>query len=344
MIFLMALMASWQLALAQDLGEVKPYEVKQIGGEGVSRVEVLTAGGSISVTGVTDPAAMRVEVYISSSQNRKLSHGEIADYLKEYYRYELSVGSGKLTAHVKRKSNVNPGKHGLSVSFRIYAPVNLSTDLTTSGGSIWLTNLSGDLSFVTSGGSLHLDRLGGKVSGTTSGGSIHLQDSKVDKLGLATSGGSIEAKDSEGELELYTSGGSVKLDRLRGRVKAATSGGSVNGSEISGALHASTSGGSVRLDKLSCSLEAATSGGNIDIAIRELTGLVRIGNSGGRVSLSLPKGAGADLDIQGETIHTEGLAGFSGSTEKGTMTGKINGGGQPVSIHAKSCRVSLSFE
>jgi hypothetical protein len=48
----------------------------------------------------------------------------------------------------------------LSISFKVFVPKNTSTDLSTSGGSISLTNLTGEQKFSTSGGSLNIDNVG----------------------------------------------------------------------------------------------------------------------------------------------------------------------------------------
>ena len=319
-----------------------PYMTKSLSGESVKSTEVETSGGSISVTGVNSAAETKVEVYVWSNRGRDdLSKDEIEKRLQQY-DLSILVNNNKLTAIAKPKHRDMNWEKGLSISFKVFVLKNMSTDLSTSGGSISLTNLTGDLKFRTSGGSLHVDNLGGKVNGRTSGGSIHVENSR-DDIDLETSGGSIDARNCNGNLELNTSGGSLSLKDLKGNIRAATSGGSVNGRNISGELITETSGGGIHLSELACSLEASTSAGSIDIEIKELGKYVKVSNSGGSIDLQLPKGKGVDLDISGDKIKTDPLANFDGKVEDDSLRGKLNGGGVPVRIRSSSGRINLEF-
>lgn len=321
----------------------EPYMTKSLSGESVKNTEVQTSGGSISVTGVNASGETKVEVYISGNNGKnEISKEEIRKRL-EQYDLNVSVSNNKLTAIAKPKERNMDWKKGLSISFKIYVLKNTSTDLTTSGGSISLTNLNGSQNFTTSGGSLNIDNVGGKIDGRTSGGSITLQNSR-DDIDLTTSGGSIKANNCDGKLRLTTSGGSLNLEGLKGDIKAATSGGSVNGKNISGELVTHTSGGSIHLYELACSVEASTSGGGIDVEIKELGKYVKLSNSGGGIDLLLPKGKGVDLDLSGNRIKTDQLGNFDGKIEDDSLQGKLNGGGVSVKVRSASGRISLAFK
>lgn len=339
-IFLLLFIITASLAVTAQ--EKTPYMTKSLSGESVKSTEVQTSGGSISVTGVNSAAETKVEVYISSNNGRdNISKEEIEKRLQEY-DLNVTVSNNKLTAVAKPKHRDFDWKKGLSISFRIYVLKNISTDLTTSGGSISLTNVTGDQQFTTSGGSLHVNNVGGKIDGRTSGGSIKLENSR-DDIELTTSGGSIDASNSEGKIRLTTSGGSLSLKDLKGDIKATTSGGSVNGRNVSGELITHTSGGGIHLSDMSCSLEASNSGGGIDIEMKELGKYVKISNSGGGIDLKLPKNKGVDLDLSGGRIKTDQLGNFDGKIEDDSVQGKLNGGGVPVRVRSSSGRISLTF-
>ncbi|HEU4632420.1 MAG TPA: hypothetical protein VFS22_00455 [Flavisolibacter sp.] len=327
---------------AQDKHEKEPFLTKSLSSEAVKNVEVQTSGGSISVAGISSNA--RIEVYISSNNsNDNLSKEEIQKRLDEKYDLTIAVSNNKLSAIARTKEKIRDWKKALNISFKIYVPQNVSTELTTSGGSIHLTNLSGNQDFTTSGGSLHIDGLSGKVTGRTSGGSIHLENSK-DEIELTTSGGSIHAKNNSGILNLSTSGGSLELKDLKGTIKATTRGGSVMGKDIQGDLTATTSGGNVELSGLSCSLETATSGGNIKVSFKELGKYAKISNSAGNITLELPKGKGFDLKLEASRIKTDAFENFSGKMEDDEVTGKLNGGGVPVTVRAGSGSIRLALK
>jgi hypothetical protein len=338
--FLPVLAVACSIVSAQD--NKTPYLTKSLATDAIKMVEVKTSGGSISVSGV-NPSEARVEVYVTPSNNKTLTKAEIEQRIKEKYELVVSVENNKLTARAKSKINISDWSNALSFSFKVFVPSSVSTDLGTSGGSINLNNLSGNLDFSTCGGSLNVEIVSGKVDGKTSGGSIHVANSKND-IELTTSGGSIDAINCDGNLRLSTSGGSLNLHDLKGTIKATTSGGSVKGSDISGELVTSTSGGSIHLSGLSCSLETSTSGGNIDVAITQPVNYIKIGNSSGNIHLELPKSKGFDLDFHADKINTGTLENFSGKSGDEELVGKINGGGIPVTVKAGSGKINIDFK
>jgi Toastrack DUF4097 len=342
--FLFLLLAIFQLSVrAQFKSDKEPLITKSLSNESVKNVEVQTSGGSISVSGVAASEA-RIEVYVSPNNNKNdLSKEEIQQRLNEKYDLNISVANNKLTATAKSKERITDWRKSVNISFKVFVPKNVSTDLTTSGGSISLINVSGNQDFSTRGGSLNVDNVSGRVNGRTSGGSINLENSK-DDIDLTTSGGSIEAKNCDGKLRLTTSGGSLDLKDLKGDIKATTSGGSVHGQNVEGELIAHTSGGSIHLDELSCSLETSTSGGNIDVSIKQLGKYIKISNSSGNIDLELPKGKGMDLDLSGERIKTDHLDNFNGKIDDNEVNGKLNGGGVPVRVEAGGGRIYLALK
>jgi len=321
----------------------EPFITKSFTNESFSETKVRTSGGSIHVNGGA-AGDTRVEVYIYSNNGKHdLSKEEIQQRLDEMYDLEIGVKNNQLVATAKPKGKIRDWKKALSISFKVFVPQKTATDLSTSGGSIHLSGVSGKQNFSTSGGSLHVDNVSGTVRGRTSGGSIYVQDSKED-IDLATSGGSIEAKDCEGKIFLSTSGGSLLLKDLKGTVKAATSGGSIDGKDISGELAAHTSGGSIHFDDLACSLETSTSGGNIHVSIRELGKYVRISNSSGNVDLDLPKGKGLDLELEANRVRTDRLENFTGKMKDDEVSGTVNGGGVLVRVKAGSGQIHLGLK
>lgn len=319
----------------------EPFMIKSLTGDAIKSVEARTSGGSISVAGVASEA--RIEVYIHPGNgNDNATKEEIQRRLDQYYDLNVSAAGGKLAAIAKNKSNDMDWKKQLSISFKIYVPKDVTTDLKTSGGSISLKDVTGKQDFATSGGSLNVENVSGKIDGRTSGGSIRVKNAS-DEIELTTSGGSINAESCKGKMRLTTSGGSLKLEDLDGDIKATTSGGSVDGENIKGELITHTSGGSIHLDDLACSVEASTSGGNMDVKIKQLGKYVKLSNSAGSIQLELPKGKGVDLKLSGQRVKTGKLENFNGNIEDERVEGKLNGGGVPVTVRAGSGRVVLEL-
>ncbi len=340
-LLLVTSLSSAAIAQAQDEA---PYLTKSLTSASIQKVQAETSGGNISVAGVTDAEA-KIEVYVYPNNGRKntLSKEEIQKRLEEDYEFSITTADNKLTAIAKPKNKKWDWKRALSVSFRIYVPRNVTTNLTTSGGNIHIAHLNGTQDFRTSGGNLHVEDLAGKIKGVTSGGNIHLSDSK-DDITLITSGGNIHAKNSNGKMELTTSGGNVTLENLTGNVDATTSGGNVRANTIGGELSAVTSGGNVSMEDLSCSVSASTSGGHMSISIKELGSYVKLANSGGNVSLTIPGNKGIDLKLSGDKVKVDKMNNFSGTIEEDHIEGTLNGGGIPVTVKGHSGRVTLTIK
>jgi len=195
------------------------------------------------------------------------------------------------------------------VEYRVSLPRELSVDLTTSGGSIAVGDLMGEVAARTSGGGLSFGRIGGTVTGNTSGGSISLAGSRG-KAVLRTSGGGISVEDAAGAVEASTSGGSIQVNRASGRVSAHTSGGSVTIRETTGAVDASTSGGSVSA-----------------FLSTQPNELCRLSTSGGSINVELARNLRFDVDAStsGGSVSSDFAVPTSG--DRHNLRAAINGGG-----------------
>jgi hypothetical protein len=338
--FLFATVVSFSL-LAQEWDR-EPYQVQNFSGS-FSNLEVKTSGGSITVKGGQSGNA-KVEVYIrSGNYDTKLSRSEIERKLTEDYELKIIQDGSTLRVIAKRKKNNNDWKNSISISFAVYVPENIASDLSTSGGNISISALTGKQVFTTSGGNLVCKQLKGDIKGTTSGGNISIEDSN-DDIYLTTSGGNISAENCSGNITITTSGGNLNLEDLAGNIKATTSGGNVNGERIKGDLRTATSGGNVDLEELSASVDASTSGGSVTVEIKELGKYVKLSNSSGRIDLTLPSNKGLTLDLRGSKINTTLKGNFDGKVEDSRIKGNLNGGGIPVTVDAGSGRVSINWK
>lgn len=337
---LLLLIGSAFAASAQSNNQ-EPFLTKAFANAAIKNVNVKTSGGSIMITG-GNAADAHVEVYVNANNNNgeTLSKEELNQRMKDY-ELNVSLNGSELEVMAKAKSNFN-WKKSLSISFKIYVPKTVSSNLTTSGGSISLANLTGEQNFTTSGGALTVDQLSGVVKGHTSGGAIKVTNSQ-NNIDLRTSGGSITAENCRGTINLSTSGGALYLAKLNGTINAKTSGGSIKGDQIAGELITGTSGGSINLTDLSCSLETSSSAGSIHVSMTVLGKYIKINNSVGHVDLQLPAGKGLDLNLRGNRVTANTAGSFIGEKTKNSMVGKINGGGIPVSVKTSIGGINLTM-
>ena len=322
--------------------EEKPYVTKSFNNSSLNALSVETSGGAIAVTG-GQSNGFKVDMFVVQNNwkdKKELGKAEIEERLDDY---DILIGTegNKVVARAKRKEGIKwDNNKNVSIGFKIYTPRAISTYLKTSGGSIRIASLTGEQNFTTSGGSMKVEDLDGTVRGRTSGGSIEVTNCRKD-IELVTSGGSIKASDLKGRIDLKTSGGSITLNSLDGEIEAVTSGGSIKGDGIAGSLNTGTSGGSVRLANVSGSLKASTSAGSVEVSMTKLGKYLDLRSSAGSIRVTMPLENGLDLNLKGNKVSIP-LKNFDGNVEKDRVSGKINGGGIPVTLSASSGSVYVN--
>jgi hypothetical protein len=329
-------------AVAQDREDKIPYMTKSLSNDAINSVVVSTSAGGIMVSGKSGESP-RIEVYIKGNNNRELTKEEIQKRLAEDFEMNIAVNGHELSATVKTRHQIEWNREGMSISFKIYVPEQVATDLTTSGGGIRLDNLKGEERFTTSGGGLQIDKLSGKIYGRTSGGGIQVSNSSED-INLETSGGGIIAKNCTGNIRLNTSGGGLHLENLKGTINAHTSGGGVEGSNIEGELITSTSGGGIDLKEMSCSLDANTSAGSLYAQMKQVGKYLKLDANSGNIELELPAKQGLTLNLRGDRVNQHQFNGFNGEWDKDHVRGTVNGGGPSVDANASSGNINVRFE
>ena len=180
-----------------------------------------------------------------------------------------------------------------------------------------------------------------KIMANTSGG--HINANNLNNIqNLQTSGGHITLTSIKGETVAKTDGGHITCDRISGNTLLSTGGGHIKVNNPSGSLTAKTGGGHIEIQNASGNVTAKTSGGNISTSVQEVNGPLKFFTSAGNVTLNLPKTIQADLDITGSSVNLSDTFDFSGNKNKGSISGRLNGGGQPVVVSCGYGNVSIS--
>ncbi|MFI5159857.1 MAG: hypothetical protein ACHQHN_01200 [Sphingobacteriales bacterium] len=339
--YFVLLIVACQSAIGFGQDNQTPYLTKPLANDAIRNVKVVTSAGGISVSGESGQQP-RIEVYIRGNNNKELSADEIKKRLDENFDMSIEVNNHELQAIVKNKhDHIDWNKDGLSISFKIYVPQQVATDLRTSGGGIHLDNLKGDENIMTSGGGLEIDAVKGVLRGITSGGGINVKNSG-DDINLTTSGGGVIAENCNGNIRLRTSGGGLLLKDLKGNINATTSGGGVVGENIEGDLFTGTSGGGIDLKNMNCSLDAHTSGGSLTAQMKKVGKYLKLAANAGNIDLELPAKQGLDLNLNAEKIEQHQFEGFQGDFDERHVHGTVNGGGETVVANA-SGSISVHF-
>lgn len=283
-----------------------------------------SSGGGITVL---THSQKNVEVQAFIRRNGRVlspSDPAVDDVLK---RYDLTIEKDgtTITASASRKQQFNSWGN-MGISFTIIVPREMSCKVSSSGGGVRISGVSGEHTITSSGGSVKLENTAGTTEASSSGGGVSVIYHKGD-IHLSSSGGSVKIEETTGNVYAHSSGGAVRINNIAGDVDAGSSGGGVSITGECGYVKASSSGGSVRIDinNLSRGLHLASSGGGVDAVIR----------NGDRLGL--------DLDLNSDKVYIE-LHNFSGRSEKNRVKGTMNNGGIPVYMRSSGGNIHVRFQ
>jgi beta-lactamase regulating signal transducer with metallopeptidase domain len=222
-------------------------------------------------------------------------------------RFARQGNDVRVTGRQARRDQPDRRSVSMNVRYEITVPHDYNAELNTAGGSISITNLTGNVRSNTRGGSLSFDRINGTIQGATSGGSVSVAYSRG-RTQVTSSGGSITLRHLQGDTQANTTGGSVTIEDVAGNLQAATQGGFIRG------RYSSPPSGIVRL---------ATTGGSIDVAI--------------------PSGAGVHLDAaaQGGTVRTDFNVPVESSNSSHRAVGPVNGGGAELNLRTSGGSIQV---
>jgi hypothetical protein len=200
------------------------------------------------------------------------------------------------------------GRRGPRIEVRMPKDADLQID--TGDGSVETQPISGHVKIHTGDGSVRVQAIDGNVDIDTGDGSITVEGAKGD-IRLHTGDGHIDARNLDGRVDANSGDGHIKIDGRLDALNVKTGDGSIDariepGSKLTGGWSVRTGDGSVDI-VLPADLQA-----NIDASTND-----------GHISLGIP-------------VTVEGT--FSNSQ----IHGKMNGGGQALTIHTGDGSIRLS--
>ena len=273
------------------------------------RLLVDTELGAVSVTGSSGTGA-RV---IVTSKGRDL---------EELLTLRFEEGSNFARVTGRRKHHLFE-MSGHRIRFEIEVPNQTSLEIETSGGAISVAAIRSGARLRTSGGSIDVRDLEGDLDGYTSGGGVLLAKIRG-RVKVETSGGSIDGTDLDGPVNADTSGGGISIRRVSGNLKAHTSGGSIEIEAAGGRVEADTSGGGI---------EASLAPGNARGGSLE--------SSGGGIAVSLDPAVDLTIDASGNSVKTDVPLRVSGEISRGTLRGSLGKGGETLRLHTSGGSVRI---
>jgi hypothetical protein len=262
--------------------------------------------GSIEIkSGTGNVVKVRVIKKAKASSERKA--------MELFEKYEIHYDhSGKdvtiESEYERSRGFFSSSRNRLNVKYIVTVPEEYNLDLKTSGGSIKVDEIEGDVKAKTSGGSLKFAQIKGTLWGRTSGGSITLEG-------------------CDGNVDVNTSGGSIRIGKVEGEVKAVTSGGSIRVKEVMGSINARTSGGSVSA-----------------YISEQPRGNCKLTTSGGSVTIKLAENIKADVDARtsGGRVYTDFPVTVQGKLKKTHLKAEINGGGPELYLRTSGGSIHIN--
>lgn len=166
-------------------------------------------------------------------------------------------------------------------------------------------------------------------------------------LSVDSGDGSVEAQAVNGNVDIHTGDGHIKVEGAKGQIKLRTGDGSIEGRDLDGKIEADSGDGHITLDGRFDTLNIRTGDGSINAHAQpgsKVLSAWTIRTGDGSVDLTVPTDLNANIDAStndgrislGIPITVEGQ--FSNSQ----IHGKMNGGGQPVTIHTGDGSIRLS--
>jgi DUF4097 and DUF4098 domain-containing protein YvlB len=175
---------------------------------------------------------------------------------------------------------------------------------------------------------------------------IEVRMPKDGDLQVKTGDGTIKVADLAGNVDLHTGDGSITADSVKGDIRLNTGDGSVNGTGLDGKCDAASGDGRIRLAGRFDGLRAKSGDGSIEVEARQGS---KVGSSwsirsgDGSIDVALPGDLAADLDVTTGDGHITSDIPLTveGIISKSRVRGKMNGGGQEVTIHTGDGSIHL---
>jgi DUF4097 and DUF4098 domain-containing protein YvlB len=186
----------------------------------------------------------------------------------------------------------------------------------------------GDLQVETGDGSVEASGISGNVA-------VHTGD------------GSVKANTLTGTIDLHTNDGSITVDTLKGDIKLRTGDGSIEARDLDGKCDADSGDGHVRVAGRFDNLNIKTGDGSVNTRVlpgSKMASNWNIHTGDGSVDLVLPADFQANIDASTGDGHISlGMAvTVEGTFSNSQIHGKMNGGGQSLTIHTGDGSIRLS--
>jgi hypothetical protein len=163
------------------------------------------------------------------------------------------------------------------------------------------------------------------------------------RVDVHSSNGKVCVSSLTASVKAHSSNGAVWVENVDGDVEVYSSNAKVHCAHVHGRLIARTSNGKIEVTEHRGALDGATSNGLIDASNTELGGPVVLATSNGRIAVTLPEQADADVDVRvdnGIIRSQRSLCRCTHSTG-GRLAGQLGKGGVPIKLRTSNGSISV---
>ena len=165
-------------------------------------------------------------------------------------------------------------------------------------------------------------------------------------LRVDTGDGAIRAANLTGTVDLHTGDGSLNVSGIKGSLQMRTGDGGIDASDIDGKISAVSGDGHITIDGRFDALQAKSGDGRIRVRARpgsKLDSSWSVSSGDGGIEIAVPSDLSADIEAtSGDGSVTSDLPlTIQGTISKSRVHGKLNGGGQSLTIHTGDGSIHL---
>lgn len=167
------------------------------------------------------------------------------------------------------------------------------------------------------------------------------------RVKIHTGDGSVRAQAVSGDVDIDTGDGSVTLDGAKGSIRLHTGDGHIDARNLDGRVDASSGDGHIKIAGRLDALNIKTGDGSIDAHLQpgsKVTSTWTIRTGDGSVDIVLPSDLQANIDASTNDGHISlGIpVTVEGTFSNSQIHGKMNGGGQSLTIHTGDGSIRLN--
>lgn len=291
---------SSELTLPQP--QEKPYQSEFFRVRGTPSVTVRTTTGNIEVYQNPDIDGIKVDLYLERSFSLWSGHRSL-----DNYRIILQQQGDHIIASIEEKKS-GQGSSDVKFHFVVQTPAEVSTNLRTFRGDIFLEDVEGH----------------------------HFVQNQLGNLSISNSGG---------EIRVASTTGNIDLTNLQGNIFAKTVNGDVNSVSNSGEVRIRSVSGNINVSDITGTLVSATTSGHIYADFREVSKGIHLETLSGNIDLLLPTTNGYDLEGRAMRYDLEGLNPLTISEKvqnRQRLNVVIREGGLPVQLSTMSGKIRVA--